>query len=171
MAKKKKKQKKKEHKPKLRLVRATTEETNENPPKPTIEDIEHAVDEIILGDDTIMTQVIANAINRHKMKPETAQRKVERSKVVVKVHSESSIFDFISAEETMINCPNLESEDFVWVLFYCYCDEQRGNLFGPISVHTKQVRAINRCFWEMQSLLISAEKTGDDKVDIHINKQ
>ena len=157
--------KKKKTKPKLKLVK-------NDPTDITMDDVNNAVDKIIIENDLISEEDITNAFIRIELaKSISAQAQVvEEFDIVVNKNSEMLIYDAIHLEKLIVDCPKSENKTCVWLVSVQSINEDLNNPYRNLAVVDEQEVALNILQAEIAELFISYPiKT--DELKVHVKKQ
>ena len=164
--------KKKKQKPKLKLVKNAPEESAENPPKPTMEDIVYAVDEIILQNDLMTDEGLLRASIRQDLKNAcvSPQAEKEEFEIVVDTRARRILYDVKPLEDFMVRSPNLEIKGTVWVVSVQVIDKEMDNPYTLLVFTDNQKGALLVCQGEIAGLFEPYPRS-IEKMKIRVRKE
>jgi len=157
------KKKKVKSKPKLKIVK-------DDPNDVTMDDINNAIDQIIVENDLITEEDIANAFIREGLAKSIAtQPEVEEFDIVVNKNSEMILFDAIPLEKLLVDYSRREWKTFVWTVSVQSLNEELNSPYDILAVADEQEMALNILQGTIARLFI-CYPIQTDELKIHVKK-
>jgi hypothetical protein len=121
-----------------------------------MDDITNAVDKIIIEEDLVSEEDLANAFIRAELAKSigTQPEVVEEFEIVVNKNSKMLLYDAVSLEKLIIDCSNSKGKACVWIVSIQSINDELNSPYNILAVAEEQEVALNIVQGEIAGLFI-----------------